>query len=123
MENTTELSNNLIFPEFTRKLGYNSIRYFVRPTIDTTLILDRFKKWGPLTSLSIKNLTDKLCQILLVTEFLRASDIQGIDEGQSNIVAGILHLVMVAPREKAGGRSIKYCFQISPQNTLFCALY
>ncbi|OMJ15319.1 hypothetical protein AYI70_g7346, partial [Smittium culicis] len=83
-ENPTELSNHPMFSEFTRTLDDASIKSYVRPAIDISPVLNLFKEWGPSNELSTKKLTAKLCWLLSVTGFLRASDIHRIDDKRSH---------------------------------------
>ncbi|OMJ13160.1 hypothetical protein AYI69_g9109, partial [Smittium culicis] len=111
-----ELASHPMFDEFIKALDASAIRSFVRPTIDISPILDKFREWGPTSDLSIKDLTAKLCWLFAVAGFLRASDIHRIDDARSRVDQGILYLVIVAPKEKRGGRPIEKPCQISPHS-------
>ncbi|OMJ23593.1 hypothetical protein AYI70_g2169 [Smittium culicis] len=82
--------------------------------INIAPVLDTFKEWGPTSDLTVKRLTAKLCWLISVTGFLRPSDIHRIDEERSHVTQGVLHLVIVAPKEKRAGRPIEKPCQIAP---------
>ncbi|OMJ14702.1 hypothetical protein AYI70_g7724 [Smittium culicis] len=103
-----------MFSEFTRTLNDASIKSYVRPEIDISPVLYLFKEWGPSNECSIKKLTAKICWLLSVTGFLRASDIHRIDDERSHVSLGVLNLVIIAPKEKRSGRQIEKPCQISP---------
>ncbi|PVU91551.1 hypothetical protein BB561_004345 [Smittium simulii] len=83
------------------------------PEIDIPPILELFREWGPTPNLSFKQLTSKLCWVLAVTGFLRASDIHRIDDAQTRINQGVLCLTIVAPKEKRDGRPVEKPCQIN----------
>ncbi|OMJ07289.1 hypothetical protein AYI69_g11500 [Smittium culicis] len=56
----------------------------------------------------------KLCWLLSVTDFLRASKIHMIDNQRSRIIQEATNTVVVAPKEKRGGRPIKKSCQTNP---------
>ncbi|OMJ21763.1 hypothetical protein AYI70_g3276 [Smittium culicis] len=111
-----ELASHPMLDEFIKALDASAIRSFVKPTIDISPILDKFRWWGPTSDLSIKDLTAKLCWLFAVAGFLRASDIHRIDDARSRVDQGILYLVIVAPKEKREGRPIEKPCQISPHS-------
>ncbi|OMJ26447.1 hypothetical protein AYI70_g157 [Smittium culicis] len=83
---------------------------------DISPVLDLSKEWGPSTECSIKKLTAKICLLLSITGFLKASDIHRIDDERSHVSLGVLNLVIIAPKEKRSGRPIEKPCQISPHN-------
>ncbi|OMJ30352.1 hypothetical protein AYI69_g97 [Smittium culicis] len=79
------------------------------------------RKWGPSSDLEIIPLTTKLCWLLLICGFLRASYIRRIDNSMTIIYNDVLRLVMVAPKEKRGGQPImKPCEIKSHADPLLC---
>ncbi|PVU91005.1 hypothetical protein BB561_004608 [Smittium simulii] len=86
-DNSIKLAEHPMFAEFTKTLDDSSIKSF---------------------------LTAKLCWLLSVTGFLRASDIHCIDDARSLINQGVLCLTIVAPKEKRGGRPVEKPCQINP---------
>ncbi|PWA01876.1 hypothetical protein BB558_001992 [Smittium angustum] len=112
-KNPEELSADPVLSEFTKTLDESSIRSFVRPNIDISPILELFRTWGPTDGLTDKQLTSKLSWLLSVTGFLRASDIHRIDDGRTRIEKKVLKLIIVAPKEKRGGRPVEKPCQIN----------
>ncbi|OMJ28059.1 hypothetical protein AYI69_g2476 [Smittium culicis] len=84
-----------------------------RPSIDITPVINRIKLWGHSDGLSDKELTAKLCWLLAVTGFLRASNIHRIDDSMSFISQVVLNLAIVSPKKKRQGRPIIRPCQIS----------
>ncbi|OMJ18751.1 hypothetical protein AYI69_g6885 [Smittium culicis] len=83
-----------------------------------------FRDWGNTAELFDKNLTSKLYWLLAVTGFLRASDINRIDDSKTIIALGILNLAIVSPKEKRKGRPIIHHFQISRHiDQTLCPVY
>ncbi|OMJ23827.1 hypothetical protein AYI69_g4849 [Smittium culicis] len=96
-----------MFVEFMRTSNERSTKSFVRHKIDNTPILGFFRLWEPTTDLIVKQLTSKLCWLLAVTGFLRASDIHTIDNARSRTENGELNLVIVTPKENRGGQPVE----------------
>ncbi|OMJ27759.1 hypothetical protein AYI69_g2793 [Smittium culicis] len=110
-------------PDTTLSMLAASIRSFVRPSFDITPVITQLRNWGPSSDLEIKPLTSKLCWILSICGFLRASDIRRIDNSMTIISNDILRLVVVAPKEKRGGQPImKPCEIQSHADPLLCPL-
>ncbi|OMJ12993.1 hypothetical protein AYI69_g9182 [Smittium culicis] len=77
---------------------------FFRSFLDIAPVLDKFKEWVPTSDPTVKQLTAKRCWLLSVTGFLRPSDIHRIDDERCHVTQVVLHLVIVAPKEKCAGR-------------------
>ncbi|PVU93748.1 hypothetical protein BB561_003065 [Smittium simulii] len=107
-DNPTKLAEHPMFAEFTKTLDDSSIKSFIRPEIDILPILDLFRDWGPTPNLSVKQLTAKLCWLLSVTGFLRASDIHRIDDARSLINQGVLCLTIFAPKENEEAEKVAH---------------
>ncbi|OMJ11588.1 hypothetical protein AYI70_g9618 [Smittium culicis] len=104
-----------------RTLDERSIKSFFRPNVDITLVLELLRLWVPTIDLNFKQLTAKLCWLLAVKGFLRASDIHRIDDARIRIEKEELHLVIVAPKEKRGGQAVeKPCLIISHTDSILC---
>ncbi|OMJ25904.1 hypothetical protein AYI70_g579 [Smittium culicis] len=113
-DNPVELAAHPMFSEFIKSLDENSIKSFIRPVMDISPVIKLLREWGQNSTLTVKQITAKLCWLLPVTGFLRASDIHRIDDQRSHIDQGVLNLVIVAPKEKRGGRPIEKPCQINP---------
>ncbi|OLY81530.1 hypothetical protein AYI68_g4364 [Smittium mucronatum] len=122
--NAEEIARNPMFSELLKTLDEALIRSFVRPTIDISPILRQFREWGPIKNLSIKQLTSKLCWFLAVTGFLRTSDIHRIYDPRSRVENNVLHLVIIASKEKRGGCPVEKLCQIGAHSDpILCPVY
>ncbi|PVU84985.1 hypothetical protein BB560_007195 [Smittium megazygosporum] len=102
----------------------NTIKSFVQPKLDILPIIIKFKDWGPTSKLSDRDLTAKLCWLLAIAGFLRASDIHITDNARSNIMHVILYLEIVANKEKRGGIPIEKPCQINEHSDqILCPVY
>ncbi|OLY85130.1 hypothetical protein AYI68_g684 [Smittium mucronatum] len=102
-----------MFSEFLKFLDESSIRSFVRSEIDITPVLQKFREFGPTEEPSVKNIISKLCLLLALTEFLRASYIHLIDYVRIRVKNGILYLVIIVPKENRVGRPVEKPCQIN----------
>ncbi|OMJ16950.1 hypothetical protein AYI70_g6284, partial [Smittium culicis] len=120
-DNPAELAAHPMFSEFIKSLDDKSIKSFIRPVMDISLVIKLLREWGQNSTLTVKQITAKLCWLLSVTGFLRASDIHRIDDQRSHIDQGVLNLVIVAPKKKRGGHPIEKPCQINPHiDTILC---
>ncbi|OMJ13287.1 hypothetical protein AYI70_g8597 [Smittium culicis] len=113
-DSSAELAAHPMFSEFIKESDDTSIKPFIRSTIDKSPVIELFREWVQNSSPTVKQITAKLCWLLSLTCFLRASDIHRIDYQRSQIEKGVLNLVIVAPKEKRGGRPVEKSCQINP---------
>ncbi|OMJ29281.1 hypothetical protein AYI69_g1226 [Smittium culicis] len=105
----------------------NIVNFLAKSYVEDKLALSTIKaykslrKWVPFFDLEIKPFTSKLCWLLSICRFLRASDIRRIDKSMTIIFNDVLRLVVVAPKEKRGGQPImKPCEIKSHADPLLC---
>ncbi|OMJ25103.1 hypothetical protein AYI70_g1131 [Smittium culicis] len=114
----------LLLPKERLNVEEMNIKTYNGLDLDTTPILDRFESDGPSETLTIKDLTSKICWLLAVCGLLRASDIHRIDDIRTIVYDHELRFIIVAPKEKRGGRPIeKQCVVNAHNNKLLCPVY
>jgi hypothetical protein len=120
--NRAEIIASFAHKSFFQAIHDQSIRADLSRPVDIEPILAHFRTLGPNASLSINNLTAKLCWLLGVCGFLRPSDIERIDLNSSDWTSNPNELVLqvVAPKEKRLGQRIRRTVHIHahPDNLL-----
>ncbi|OMJ11903.1 hypothetical protein AYI70_g8434 [Smittium culicis] len=76
------------------------------------------REWGKKSSLTVKQISAKICRLLSVTVFLHASNIHRIEEKRKQIEKDVLNLVIVTTKEKLGSHRIDKPLQIKPHADL-----
>ncbi|OMJ25692.1 hypothetical protein AYI69_g4205 [Smittium culicis] len=80
-------------------------------------------KLRPTHLLSLKDLTEKTCWLLAICGFMRASDMDGIDNVNTTLSDTSVCFLIVAPKEKRQGRPIERPCEIKAhQNKLIYPL-
>ncbi|OMJ25148.1 hypothetical protein AYI70_g1099 [Smittium culicis] len=109
---------------FIKNVEEMNIKTYNGLDLDITPILDRFESDGPSDTLTIKDLTSKICWLLAVCGLLRASDIHRIDDIRTIVYDHELRFIIVASKEKRGGRPIeKQCVFKAHNNRLLFPVY
>ncbi|PVV01384.1 hypothetical protein BB560_004195 [Smittium megazygosporum] len=109
------------FKEFFTALKETSIKSFIRPSYDVTPIINELITWGPSDKLGISKLTSKLCWLISICGFLRASYINRIDDSLTAISNDTIKFVIIAPKEKHNDHPIlKLCGIRSRSNPILC---
>ncbi|OLY78752.1 hypothetical protein AYI68_g7192 [Smittium mucronatum] len=104
--NPQAISGNDFIRRLIIALQETSKTSFIRPSMDISPIIEYFRELGDNEKLNIKSLTSKTCWSLSVCGFMRASDINRIENAQTTTFDRTLKLVIVAPKEKRKGRPI-----------------
>ncbi|OMJ22772.1 hypothetical protein AYI70_g2657 [Smittium culicis] len=120
-DNPAELAAHPMFSEFIKSLDENSIKSFIMPVMDISPVIKLLREWGQNSTLTVKQITAKLCWLLSVTGYDRASDIRRIDDQRSHIDKGVLNLVIVASKENEVAARLKNHARSTPTPILYYA--
>ncbi|ORX65219.1 hypothetical protein DL89DRAFT_228123 [Linderina pennispora] len=106
-DDPSRLTHSGAFSAFFTAIDRSALLSFDKSAPDISPILTSFRSLGPSATLSIPDLTRKLCWLLAVTGFMRPSDIARIDASRLAIHADHAYLIIVAPKELRRGRRIE----------------
>ncbi|OMJ19664.1 hypothetical protein AYI69_g6529 [Smittium culicis] len=88
--------------EFLKAIEETDIKSIANPDINITPIIEKTHEWGENRKLEIMKLTTKCCWLLALCGFLRASDINRIDDPRTTIFNETLNIVIIAPKKRMG---------------------
>ncbi|KAI9014432.1 hypothetical protein CLU79DRAFT_721829 [Phycomyces nitens] len=115
------VTDDIDFQDFFTALNNTTVRSFHHPIYDLQPVFAKFWAWGPNDTMTISQLTHKLCWLLAITGFLRPSDIERIDLDDTEFTSlsspvPTLVLTVDCPKEKRSGQPIVRSVHICPHH-------
>jgi hypothetical protein len=111
------------FQDFLRRVKGREIKKIRELDVDLDPILQFFSGQGSLSTMPMKQLTERLCWMLTVVGMLRPDSILCIDLSSTDfkITDDFAVLPIHGPKEKRGGQSISWCLTVRRHdNPLLC---
>lgn len=100
------IKDDELFQRYLKVMGTNSVKRMYNTQLDLTPVLEGLRALGDNHSMTMKDLTTKLCFLLATCGLLRPDDLACTDVSQCSIKNGDLELVVVFPKEHRGHQMI-----------------